>query len=222
MGLANQLASFVLNLAHCTTNLRKMTSTKNAFTWQDPHEAYFILMKKLFTSPLVVKPFNTKAHTILLMDASRLHRLGFALIQKPDNLINSVLSFCGSKSLTETQANHATVELEAFVILYTFQKCNFYLRGLPQFEVQTDQKPLEGVFKRQMHSMDNAHLLRIREKMARYNFTVRLTPGKTKIIANTLSRAPIFDPEEEELTASSTLQCLAATREPERLTEHNC
>ena len=80
LGLAIQLARFIPDLAHCATNLRKMTSTKMAFTWQDPHEAGFILTKKLLTSPLVVKTFNTKAHTILLTDASRLHKLGFVLM----------------------------------------------------------------------------------------------------------------------------------------------
>ena len=59
LGLPNQLASFVPNLAHCTTNLRKITSTKNAFTWKDPLEADFTLTKKLLTLPLVVKPFNS-------------------------------------------------------------------------------------------------------------------------------------------------------------------
>ena len=49
LGLANQLASFIPNQVHCTTNLRKMTSTKMALTWQDPHEADFILTKKLLT-----------------------------------------------------------------------------------------------------------------------------------------------------------------------------
>ena len=42
LGLANQLASFIPDLAHCTTHLRKMTRIKNAFTWQDPH---FLLTK---------------------------------------------------------------------------------------------------------------------------------------------------------------------------------
>ena len=63
MGLVNQLASFIPDLAHCTTNLTKMTSTEMAFPWQDLHEADFILTKKLLTSALLVKPFNTKAHT---------------------------------------------------------------------------------------------------------------------------------------------------------------
>ena len=42
------------------------------FTWTDPHKTDFILTKKLLTSPLVVKLFNTAAHTILLTDAIRL------------------------------------------------------------------------------------------------------------------------------------------------------
>ena len=113
LGLANQLASFIPDLAHCTTNFRKMTSTKMVFTWQDPHEADFILTKKLLTSPLVVKPFYTAAHTILLTDTSRLHGLGFALMQKPDDSDKMSLIICGSKSLRDTQAHYATVELEA-------------------------------------------------------------------------------------------------------------
>ena len=107
-------------------------------------------------------------------------------------------------------------------ILYACQKYDFYLRGLPQFEVQADHRPLEGTFTRQMHSMDNAHLLRMREKMARYNFNVRWTPGKTNIIANVITRAHIFDPEKEELIASSTIECLAASKELMLLMTQNC
>ena len=46
-----------------------------------------------------------------------------------------------------------------------------------------------------MHSMENSGLLRMREKLSRYNFTIKWSTG----------RAPIFDPEDEELTTSSTI-----------------
>ena len=75
---------------------------------------------------------------------------------------------------------------------------------------------------RQMHNMDNARLLRIRGKLARYTFSMQWTPGKTNIIADAFCRAPIFDPEEEELTTSSTIQCLAASDEFKLLTTHKC
>ena len=83
--------------------------------------------------------------------------------------------------LQKPQANYTTIGLEAQAILYA---CDFYLRGLQNFEVLTDHRPLEGVLTRQMHSMDNARLLRMREKLVRYNFHVRWTPGKSNIIAD--------------------------------------
>ena len=126
----------------------------------------------------MVKPFNTAAHTILHTDASRLHGLGFTLMQKPDDSNKMSPIMCGSKSLTDTQANYATVELEALAMLYTCQKCDFYLRGLPYLEIQTDHRPLEEVFNRQMHSMENARLLRMGEILARYNFTVKWTKAR--------------------------------------------
>ena len=103
-----------------------------------------------------------RAHIILLTDVSRLHGLGFALMQKLDNSGKLSLIMCGSKSNS---------------------------------------------------GMDNARLLRISEKLAKYNFDAHWAPGKTNIVADALNRAPIFDPKEEKLTTSSTLQCLTATWE---------
>ena len=221
LGLAQQLASFVPDLAHCTNNLRKLTSIKNAYTWLDDHESDFLLTKKLLTSPLVVKAFDPSADTLLLTDASRLHGLGFALMQKSLSDSNHKLVMCGSKSLTETQQRYATVELEALAILYACQKCDFYLRGLPSFTVLTDHKPLLGHFLKPLHSIENARLLRLREKLSPYNFVVNWAPGKNHLIADTLSRAPIFEAEETELTTDSALQCLASTTTLSQLENHD-
>ena len=104
----------------------------------------------------------------------------FSRERKKKNSDKLSLIMCGSKSLTDTQANYATVELEALAFLYACQKCNFYLRGLPEFKVQTDHSPLQGVFQRQMHSMDNARLLCIQEKLAKYSFTsVQISPDRS-------------------------------------------
>ena len=39
-------------------------------------------IKNLLTSPTIAKPFDDAKETILLTDASRLHGLGYALVQK--------------------------------------------------------------------------------------------------------------------------------------------
>lgn len=56
-------------------------------------------------------------------------------MQKPDYSDKLSLIMCDSKSLMVAQANYATIQLEALTILYACQQCDFYLRGLPEFEV---------------------------------------------------------------------------------------
>ena len=106
----------------------------------------------------------------------------------------------GSCSLTPTQQRYATVELECMAIQWAIKKCEFYLRGLPNFEVLTDHRPLVGVFKKQLSLLENARLMRMREKIQEFTFEVEWVQGKTHYIADALSRAPVFAPEEEEFT----------------------
>ena len=104
---------------------------------------------------------------------------------------------CGSAALTPTQQRYATVELECLAIQWAVIKCDFYLRGLPHFEVHTDHRPLEGIFKKGISEMQNARLMRMREKLVAYNFKVLWVEGKNHKIADALSRYPVFDPKED-------------------------
>ena len=50
--------------------------------WEKEHEEEFSKIKNLPTSPTIAKPFKDAKDTILLTDASRLHGLGYALVQR--------------------------------------------------------------------------------------------------------------------------------------------
>jgi hypothetical protein len=217
LGLANQLASFVPDLAHVTSHLCKLTSSKNAYTWLDDHERDFQLTKSLLSSDMVIKPFDPLATTFLLTDASRLNGLGFALMQKHPQGDTHRLVMCGSKALTDTQKRYATVELEALAIVYAIQKCSFYLKGLPSFYVITDHRPLIGCFNKPLHELENARLLRLREKIAEYSPSLIWAEGKNHLIADALSRAPVFEAEEVELTTDTAAHCLASTHTLEEI-----
>ena len=106
-----------------------------------------------------VKPFHSEWETLLFTDASRLYSMGFALMQTEPITQKRHLVTCGSKSLTETQQRYATIELECLAIMVAVRKCDFYLRGLPTFEVITDHRPLLGVFKNDIFKLDNARLM---------------------------------------------------------------
>ena len=154
--------------------------------------------------------FDPNLPVTILMDASRLHGLGYAMGHFVDGRFRVVA--CGSKSLTPTQQRYATIELECLGVHFAGDKCSFYLKGAPTFTVVTDHKPLEGIFKKDLFDIGNPRLQRIREKLLEYNFSVTWVPGKSHLIADALSRAPLFAPEEVEDIAIDTARvCLAKT-----------
>ena len=109
MGLANQLTSFISDLAQNTAQMRKLLSPKNAFLWLPEHEQEFLKTKEILTSKLIVKPFDINLPTILITDASQLNGMGFTLIKKEENN-NIRLIQCGSKnqknSMSAKLCNH--------------------------------------------------------------------------------------------------------------------
>ncbi len=197
LGLANQLGHFVPDLAQMSKHLRGLLKKNIAFLWLDEHQQEFEAIKAALTSPLVVSHFNPSLPTEMLTDASRHHGLGYMLVQY-DAEGHMRLIHCGSRSLTETESRYATIELECLAIKYAIDKCSFYLKGMGNFTVVTDHRPLLGIFKKDLHTLPNPRLLRLREKIMGYTFDVRWTAGKTHLIADALSRAPVFKPEEEE------------------------
>ena len=65
-----------------SAGLRPLLKKGSAWVWEKEHEEEFNKIKNLLTSPTIAKPFDDAKDTILLTDASRLHRLGYALVQK--------------------------------------------------------------------------------------------------------------------------------------------
>ena len=122
---------------------------------------------------------------------------------------------CGSKGLTPTQQCYSTIELECMAIVWAILKCSFYLRGLPNFTVYTDHKPLYGVFQKDIFDLASPRLQRLREKVAMFSFNVIWVPGKTHLIADALSRAPLFTAEDlPGLEIDTAISCLSQTSQP--------
>ena len=149
------------------------------------------------TGNLVLRPFNPDYDTELITDASRIG-LGFALLQMDPLTNNRHLIQCGSRSLTSPETRYAVCELEGLAILYGITKCRHYLLGMDLFTVVTDHKPLKGVFAKELPDVENARLRRYRERLTGYNFELSWREGKTNQIADALSRAPVFPPDETD------------------------
>ena len=91
-------------------------------------------------------------------------------------------------------------------------KFDFYWRGLPSFQVSTEYQPLDGIFLNSIHDIPNPRLQRYRERLTPYSFSVKWVPGKSHVIADTLSRAPLYSSEEDQdMTVDTALSCLTST-----------
>ena len=122
---------------------------------------------------------------------------------------------CGSKGLTTTRQRYSTIELECLAIVWAINKCSFYLHGPPLFTVYTDHRPLEGVFQKDLFDLASPRLQHMRDKVAMYSFNVSWVPGKTHLIADALSCAPLFSPQEQPgLQVNTAITCLAASSRP--------
>ena len=74
--------------------------------------------------------------------------------------------------------------------MWAIKKCRYFLEGLPHFEVYTDHKPLESMYKMDMREVSNTRIHNFQKKTLHLHFKVIWTPGKKHLIADTLSRAP--------------------------------
>ena len=190
LGLAQQLASFVPNLAMASEPLRQLLKKGVVFQWLPEHDTAFTLVKDILTGPLLVQPFDRTLPTELHTDASRLFGIGYLLLQRNKDGTSRLIK-CGSRSLLPAEGRYATIELECLAVQYAVQHCHFYLQGADNFSVVTDHQPLVGLFQRSLHDISSPRLQRLREKLMGYNFTLSWVKGKTHMMADALSRSPL-------------------------------
>ena len=215
LGLVNQLGHFLPDLAHMTAILRTLLKKNVAFVWLPEHQQEFDEVKSLLTSDMLVYyAFDPALSTELLTDASRLKGVGYALIQRETSGKIRLIA-CGSRSLTPAQRNYATIELECMAIVWAVAKFGYYLRGMGLFTVVTDHKPLVGAFAKPLHELENARLARFREKLVEYSFNLVWSLGKDHMIADALSRAPVFAGEEmDEECMANAVVCNRISEDP--------
>ena len=188
LGLANQLGRFAPDLAQVTSELRSLLHKDTSWNWLPQHQEAFERAKAVLTSAPVVRIFDKALKTELLTDASRLHGMGFALIQRDAN-DRPRLICCGSKAFTETESRYATIKLEMHAAT---EKCKYFLYGHPGYTLITDHRPLVGIFQKPLEAINNVRLQHMRERMVDYVFQVEWKSGKDHLIADALSRALAF------------------------------
>ena len=194
LGMTGYYSHCIPNYAQTSQPLVELTKKNRRFMWTEEHQAAFQKLKSLLTSNYVMAHPDPTAPYKLYTDASDTC-VGAILVQQKADGVEHVIQYV-SHQLSSTQQRWATIEKEAYAVIYAITKLRPYLYGA-KFHVYTDHKPLTSLFTKQMV---NTKIQRWAILLAEYGATISYRKGSNNIRADMLSRIPaqiaVIDVEE--------------------------
>lgn len=182
LGMVNYYRRVIPNYSQYSSELTRLTKKGVPFDWTPACERGFQGLKNALTSaeimayPQIGKPFK------LYTDACD-YAVGAILVQDDENNVERPIHYI-SHQLTDVQCKYATIEKEAYAIIYALTKLRPYLYGA-EFTIYTDHKPLRSLF---TSEMVNTKIQRWAIMIAEYGPTIEYRQGKHNVRADMLSR----------------------------------
>nr|XP_042908182.1 uncharacterized protein LOC122271326 [Parasteatoda tepidariorum] len=184
LGLFNYYRNYIKNYAEIAKPLTDLTKKKvpELIPWTDIEELSFQkLKKKLSEAPSLYTPDPKKPY-VIQCDASS-YGVGACLSQRDDNGQLCPISFASQK-LNKVQQNWATIEREAYAVVWSIKKFENYVFGA-NIDIITDHNPLIFL---QKSAPQSAKLQRWALALQRYNIHITHCPGAQLKNADGLSR----------------------------------
>ena len=210
-GLVRQVAyahSVSDDLAPLRDLLMHDDGKKPRFKWNEHLQHAFEKSKTHVVESVArgIETFEPERHTCLQCDWSK-NGIGFLLLQKHCKCIaphplEPMLKpccesgwktvFAGSRFTNAAESRYAPTEGEALSVVWALKTSRMFTLGCPNLTVVTDHKPLLGIFNgRDVASINNSRIRRLKEHTLEYNFQIKYCPGKFHIGADALSRNPV-------------------------------
>ena len=196
LGMTGYYRQCIPEYAKYAAPLVYLTKKHARFQWGSEQQAGFEYLKKALTAePIMAYPNTNKAYK-LYTDACN-YAVGAILVQEDDEGIERVIHYIPHQ-LNDMEQKWATIEKEAYAVIYALQKLRTYLWG-SDFTIYTDHKPLKSLF---LQEVQNTRIQRWAVLKAEFGADIKYRPGKCHVRADMLSRiqpgheVATFDTEE--------------------------
>ena len=193
-GVVNYLSLFCPNLQKLLAPIYDLTRKGRPFIWTENHQDTFDTIKKLLArSPVLSLPDGIGRYT-LYSDTSKTHA-GSALWQMQKSK-HRLIGYA-SKSLPKACVNYSITELEMTGLLVNMENWKFYL-GKKDFDAAVDHRAIPYIVEsKELPTTDR--IIRLLQRMARFNFHLYYVKGKDMILCDYLSRIKSDDSDPHEL-----------------------
>ena len=188
LGMVNYLNRHSVLSVHLTAPLSALKHQAVDYKPSKVHYENFNRLKMEVSNMRTLPYFDVNAETTLQMDASK-KGLSACLIQK-----GKVICYA-SRALTKTEQNYQNLEREALGTIWGMEKFHYYLYG-KEFTLETDQKPLVSIYKKQMIDISPRVQRLIVRSFPYLPFKVVYKKGTDIPVADALSRVTPMDPED--------------------------
>ena len=182
-GVVNYLSLFCQNLQKLLAPIYDLTKKGRPFIWTDIHQKTFDTIKQqLAKAPVLSLPDGIGRYT-LYSDTSKTHA-GSALWQMQKGR-NRLIGYA-SKSLPKACANYGITELEMTGLMVNMENWRFYL-GKKDFDAAVDHRAIPYIMQsKELPTTDR--IIRLLQRLARFNFHLYYVKGKDMILCDFLSR----------------------------------
>ena len=127
----------------------------------------------------MLRYYNLKEDVTIQCDAFQ-RGLGAALLQGGQPVAYA------SRALTDTEVTYAQIEKELLAIVFACEKFDAYIYGRDCVRVQTDHKPLESIFQKELCTAPK-RLQRMLLRLQKYSLDVTYLKGEKMLVADNLS-----------------------------------
>lgn len=180
LGMATYYSKFVVDFATLAAPLMDVKNSKE-FCWNERLTESFSEIKARILKSFLAIPDYSQEFT-LETDASGTAVAGVLMQGGRPVAVTS-------RRVSKTETSWAAVELEALAIVHSVAKFRSFLLGRP-FKLYTDQRALSFLFSDSpKSSCKNNKLIRWRQQLSEYKYTICYKPGKENASADAFSRA---------------------------------
>jgi hypothetical protein len=199
LGMTGYYRQLIPHYAKLASPLYELTKKDIVWNWGEVEREAFRKLKTALCSETVMASPKLNEPYILHTDACN-YAVGGVLCQKDSKGVERPIQYV-SAQLSKTQRKWATIEKEAYALIYCLKKLRAYLLG-SEFTVYTDHKPLKSLFTKEMV---NTRIQRWAVLMAEFGAKVEYRKGVHNVRADMLSRISegeiaVFEAAEEWIT----------------------